>query len=60
MRIIGFLLAGITAYSADLIYLSDDPSSKNLESLNAKYQQTFVMMLLTLLMETTITKREFI
>lgn len=43
MRIFAFLLASVTVYSADLIYLSSDASAKNLEMINAKYQQTFLV-----------------
>lgn len=43
MRILSFLLAGVTVYSADLIYIASDSSPKNLESINSKYQQTFLV-----------------
>lgn len=43
MRIICFLLAGISAYCGDLIYLSDNTSLTNLEGLNAKYQQPLLL-----------------
>lgn len=43
MRILVFLLASISAYSADLIYISSDLSAENLERINSKYQQTFLI-----------------
>lgn len=43
MRIFFFLLAGVAAYSGDLIYLSSDSSPKNLEMLKGKYQQTLLL-----------------
>lgn len=43
MRILCFLLAGVVAYSADLIYISSDSSAENLKIINAKYQQTFLV-----------------
>lgn len=41
MRLLFFLLAGVTMYGADLIHISNDPATKNLELLTEKYQQTF-------------------
>lgn len=43
MRIFFFLLAGVAAYSGDLIFLSNDSSPDNLKILNTKYQQTFLI-----------------
>lgn len=43
MRILAFLLAGVTAYSADLIYISSDSSAENLKIINAKYEQTYLV-----------------
>lgn len=43
MRIYLFLVASLSAYCADLIYLSNDTSPKNLQMLNSKYQQTFLL-----------------
>ncbi|MDP3301653.1 MAG: hypothetical protein Q8S36_06780 [Sulfuricurvum sp.] len=43
MRFFFLLLASITANSADLIHLSNDSSTANLEILIAKYQQTLLL-----------------
>lgn len=43
MRIYFFLLAGLSAYCGDLIYLSSDTSPENLQILNSKYRQTFLL-----------------
>lgn len=43
MKIVFFLLAGLSAYCGDLIYLSSDSSPQNLQVLYSKYQQTLLI-----------------
>lgn len=43
MRFFFFFIASFSAYCADLIYLSNDTSPNNLQTLNSKYQQTLLL-----------------
>ena len=43
MKFFLILLAGISSYAGELIYLSSDITPKNLETLHAKYQQILVV-----------------
>lgn len=43
MKFFLILLAGISSYAGELIYLSSDITPKNLETLHAKYQQMLIL-----------------
>jgi hypothetical protein len=43
MKLFFILLAGVSAYSGDLIFVSNDITPKNLEALSAKYAQTLIV-----------------
>ena len=43
MKFFLILLAGISSYAGELIYISSDITPKNLETLHAKYQQMLIL-----------------